>query len=113
MAQIRPKLLEDPSLPMLHLSVRITHADDLFQTCREYYVARGQPKGGQPIEGLQLKCYRECEGGARALASRLPTGLTALELDFTGCGIEDSGARFVVQQLPAGLEGRWLLVPFL
>ena len=56
---IRPKLLEDSALPMLHLSVRITHADDLYQTCLENYTARDQPKGGQPIEGLQLACYRE------------------------------------------------------
>ena len=63
---IRPKLLEDPTLPMLHLSVRITHADDLYQTCLEHYTARDQPKGGQPIEGLQLACYREGEGSAKA-----------------------------------------------
>jgi hypothetical protein len=35
---IRPMLLNNPSLPMLHFSVRITHADDLYQTCLEHYV---------------------------------------------------------------------------
>jgi hypothetical protein len=35
---IRPMLLDNPSLPMLHFSVRITHADDLYQTCLEHYV---------------------------------------------------------------------------
>ena len=35
---IRPLLLHEPSTPMLLLSVRITHADDMHQTCMEHYV---------------------------------------------------------------------------
>ena len=61
---IRRKLLDGygeygpGELPMLHFSVRITHADDLYLTCVEHYV----DDSGQPIEGMNLVCYREGDG---------------------------------------------------
>lgn len=56
---IRPMLLAKPDMAMLHFSVRITHADDLYQTCLEHYV----DASGHPIEGMNLMCYREGDGG--------------------------------------------------
>ena len=52
-------LLAKPDMAMLHFSVRITHADDLYQTCLKHYV----DDSGHPIEGMNLMCYREGDGG--------------------------------------------------
>ena len=58
---IRPMLMADPGMPMLHFSVRITHANDLYQTCIEHYV----DNAGQPIQGMKLELYREGIGGKK------------------------------------------------
>eukprot|EP00966_Prymnesium_polylepis_P336695 7391705-Prymnesium_polylepis.2 len=52
-------LLAKADTAMLHFSVRITHANDLYQTCLEHYV----DASGQSIEGMNLQCYREGDGG--------------------------------------------------
>ena len=40
---------------MLHISVRITHAYDLFETVKKHYVTNA----GQPIPGVNVVLYKE------------------------------------------------------
>ena len=49
-----------PEMPMLHVSVRITHAMDLHKTCLKYYVEEMREDGNNtPISGMRLVCYNK------------------------------------------------------
>jgi len=61
---IRQLLLANPRLPMLHISVRITHAYDLFETVKKHYVT----DAGVPIPGVDMVLYKE--GGDEGVKKR-------------------------------------------
>ena len=61
---IRPLLLANPCLPMLHVSVRISHAYDLFETVKKYYVT----DDGLPIQFVDMVLYKE--GGDEGVRKR-------------------------------------------
>ena len=66
---IRSSLLANPHLPMLHVSVRVTHAYDLHETVKKHYVTAT----GQPIPGVDVVLYKDSgDGGSmrRCLAAR-------------------------------------------
>ena len=58
---IRPMLLANPHLPMLHVSVRVTHAYDLYETVKKHYVTAA----GQPIPGFKPVLYKEGDDGVK------------------------------------------------
>ena len=61
---IRPLLLDNPTLPMLHISVRVTHAHDLYETVKKHYVT----DAGDPIPGVNVVLYKE--GGDEGVKKR-------------------------------------------
>jgi len=70
---IRSLLLANPHLPMLHVSVRVTHAYDLHETVKKHYVTAT----GQPIPGVDVVLYKDGGGGG-------PTGIAAVAAAAVG-----------------------------
>ena len=86
---IRALLLANPRLPMLHVSVRVTHAYDLFETVKKHYVTNA---GGQPIPDVDVVLYKEggdqgsmqvCREGRQLVVSPEHIAMGALGADLT------------------------------
>ena len=76
---ILPRLKDNPNLPMLFFSVRITHAYDLYETLLKYF---------KDVEGMNLVCYKDTgeEGVKRACekATQLVISPQTAALDCLG-----------------------------
>eukprot|EP00966_Prymnesium_polylepis_P128680 2976152-Prymnesium_polylepis.1 len=78
-------------MPMLHLSVRITHAIDLHKTCLKYYVEEMRDDGeNTPIDGMRIVCYKEGDESVteRCKASQLV--ISPETMAFGGLGYDIS-----------------------